>query len=256
MATVKRGKALVASLRAQAGVRDPEALAAYLGRFKKARKAGASIAKAKAAAKSNGSSNGKSAPSKPKRITKDEVNKAPWKFSASQYQIVHGVSQPHIAEISPMQYAHLSKRGKKEYDEKRNKEWQASADIKSEWREKVRKAADDGRINKDTPSLSEEARSTIIHRGIEKDKEKAKRDEAAAAEANTVRKIDDIEKGQELHHNIYERVRVVRKSKKSIRVLILNRDGSASKNRDGSDSTINIPVSHIEHGFLKKRKRN
>jgi hypothetical protein len=54
MATVKRGKALVAQLRAQAGVRDPEALAAYLGRFKKARKAGMSVAKAKAAAKGGG----------------------------------------------------------------------------------------------------------------------------------------------------------------------------------------------------------
>ncbi len=47
MATVARGKALVAKLRGQAGVRDPEALAAHLGRFKKARKAGASVAEAK-----------------------------------------------------------------------------------------------------------------------------------------------------------------------------------------------------------------
>ncbi len=51
MAQVARGKALVAKLRAQAGVRDAEALAAYLGRFKQARKAGKSVAEAQKAAK-------------------------------------------------------------------------------------------------------------------------------------------------------------------------------------------------------------
>lgn len=53
-----RGKALVAKLRKQAGVRDAEALAAYLGRFKAARKAGKSVAAAKTAAK--GGEDGKS----------------------------------------------------------------------------------------------------------------------------------------------------------------------------------------------------
>lgn len=56
MVRVARGKALVAKLRAQAGVRDPEALAAYLGRFKKARKAGKSPAAAKKAADGKGGS--------------------------------------------------------------------------------------------------------------------------------------------------------------------------------------------------------
>jgi hypothetical protein len=46
VAKVARGKALVAKLRAQPGVVDAEALAAYLGRFKKARKSGASVAEA------------------------------------------------------------------------------------------------------------------------------------------------------------------------------------------------------------------
>jgi len=56
VAKVARGKALVAKLRAQAGVRDPEALAAYLGRFKRARKAGKSVAAATKAAKGGSSS--------------------------------------------------------------------------------------------------------------------------------------------------------------------------------------------------------
>lgn len=60
MAQVARGKALVAKLRAQAGVRDPEALAAYLGRFKKARKAGKSPAEAAKAARGEDSNVSKS----------------------------------------------------------------------------------------------------------------------------------------------------------------------------------------------------
>lgn len=63
MARVARGKALVAKLRAQAGVRDPEALAAWLGRFKKARKAGMSAAEAAQVARGGDSSNGSSKPS-------------------------------------------------------------------------------------------------------------------------------------------------------------------------------------------------
>ncbi len=59
MVQVARGKALVAKLRAQAGVRDAEALAAYLGRFKAARKAGKSVSAARKAAKGGGSSGGK-----------------------------------------------------------------------------------------------------------------------------------------------------------------------------------------------------
>ncbi len=51
MPQVARGKALVAKLRAQAGVRDPEALAAYLGRFKQARRAGRSVAEARKVAR-------------------------------------------------------------------------------------------------------------------------------------------------------------------------------------------------------------
>lgn len=58
MADVARGKVLVAKLRGQAGVRDPEALAAYLGRFKKARKAGKSVAEAKKVAAGGGRGGG------------------------------------------------------------------------------------------------------------------------------------------------------------------------------------------------------
>lgn len=70
MASVARGKALVAKLRAQPGVRDAEALAAWIGRFKKARKAGKSVAKAKAAAGGASSSGKKSGGSLADRVRK------------------------------------------------------------------------------------------------------------------------------------------------------------------------------------------
>jgi hypothetical protein len=55
VASVARGKALVAKLRADPDVRDAEALAAHLGRFRKARKAGLSV---KAAMKAAGGKSG------------------------------------------------------------------------------------------------------------------------------------------------------------------------------------------------------
>lgn len=259
MTSVARGKTLVAKLRANPKVRDPEALAAWLGRVKRLKRGGLSTKAAMKAAdgkdSSGGGSSKPSASSKPKRITAQEVDKEPWKFSASQYQVAKGVHQPHIAEISPMQFAHLSKRGKVQYEAKRRQEFQASADIKSEWRDKVEKAYGDGKINKDTPGLSKEARSVLIHSDIRRKKEGVKAAEKAADEAATIRSTSEIQKGEELDHPIYKRVRVVRVSPKSIRVAVLNRDGEPMKNRDGSPSTVNIPAKHIERGFLKKRKK-
>jgi hypothetical protein len=66
MAQVARGKALVAKLRKQPGVRDAEALAAWIGRFKKARKAGKGVAAAKKAA-DGGDSKSDSKPVKAKK---------------------------------------------------------------------------------------------------------------------------------------------------------------------------------------------
>ena len=61
MAKVARGKALVARLRAQPGVKNPEALAAYLGRFKAARKAGRSVAESRKVARGEGPAKDKAA---------------------------------------------------------------------------------------------------------------------------------------------------------------------------------------------------
>jgi hypothetical protein len=70
MVKVARGKALVAKLRKQAGVRDAEALAAWIGRYKKARKAGKGISEAKQAA--GGASKNSSTSKKPSPISAKE----------------------------------------------------------------------------------------------------------------------------------------------------------------------------------------
>lgn len=64
----------MAKLRAQAGVRDPEALAAYLGRYKKARKAGLKPGQAKKVArgKSSGAAPKPTKPAGPRRIRDQE----------------------------------------------------------------------------------------------------------------------------------------------------------------------------------------
>lgn len=49
---------------------------------------------------------------KNRRLTADDVNKTPWKFTASQYQYAHKVHEPWIAEASPMQSGLMGKREK------------------------------------------------------------------------------------------------------------------------------------------------
>ena len=73
MAKVARGKALVAKLAGQAGVRDPEALAAHLGRYRKARKSGKSVAEAQKIAKGRPSdSKTKASPKDPKDVFRNK----------------------------------------------------------------------------------------------------------------------------------------------------------------------------------------
>lgn len=250
--SVVRGKALVAKLRAQPGVRDAEALAATLGRAKKLRKAGMSAKKAlatagKAASKAN-NGDGKGS-SKPKRITKDEVNAKPWEFSGSQYQIAHGVPQPFIGEISPMQFSRMGKQQKAAYEKKRREEWQASADIKKEWADKVEQAYKDGKISRDTPGLSKDARDVIIRSDINrKEREKAQALDAAL-QKNNIDSMNDFKIGDRVHTPLYGYGRVLKKNKKTVKIVLLDGNGNPRKNRDGSDMTASVPLK-----FLQRKK--
>jgi hypothetical protein len=61
----------------------------------------------------------------------------PWLESASSYQSLLGVHQPHITEISGYQYSRMSQRQQKQYDAKRHAEWNASAAAKCDYAEHV-----------------------------------------------------------------------------------------------------------------------
>lgn len=80
-------------------------------------------------------------------LTAAQVQGAPWQFSAAAYQAALGVHQPWIAEISPMQYAHMGKAQKAAYDKRRAGEWEASAAVKGEWRAAVVAAWREGRFD-------------------------------------------------------------------------------------------------------------
>jgi hypothetical protein len=129
------------------------------------------------------------------RITHEEVTAEPWKYTASQYQAVLGVHQPYIAEISPMQYAHLSNRGKAQYDAKRSREWDASAVCKRQWATAIVAAFDAGTFTLDDPQLSRDAKDAVIWASIERKKaERAARLEEAER-ANIIRDFSMLKPG-------------------------------------------------------------
>lgn len=80
-----------------------------------------------------------------------------WDMHPGHYLHKKGVHDPWIMEISPMQYAGLSGRGKREYDAKRDREWSGAAAAKQEWRALVQEAVALGLV--DPKTLRDEAKS-------------------------------------------------------------------------------------------------
>lgn len=145
------------------------------------------------------------------------AEKQPWEMNAQQYQGAAGVHEPWIMEISPYQYGALSGRQKRVYDAKREREWQASADIKSEWRDKIHEAWKNGDITKDTPGLSDEAKTQIFK--FERDKTEVAAKEAIrqAYEARIIRNPSDVAVGDKIDSPIYgKNLEVIKVNPKSI----------------------------------------
>ena len=125
-----------------------------------------------------------------------EIETVPaWEIGPDEYQRRAGVYQPHIAEISPYQYARMSKRQQKAYDEKRSKEWDASRRIKEEWRDQVAGAYERGEIDLKTPGLHREAEDVILHVEIEKEKAAKEAALSKAVEENEIKSLDEISLG-------------------------------------------------------------
>ena len=156
---------------------------------------------------------------KPRKLTLEEVDASPWEFTPSQYQFVHGVHEPWIAEISPWQHASLGKRAQKEYDDKRSGEWAASAAIKGEWRMKVITAWDEGKISESDHHLSDEAKSVIFRERRAREEAAEKERKAKADTARIIRDIKEVKAGDIIDTVLYGKGLVVLKvNRKSLLV--------------------------------------
>jgi hypothetical protein len=155
----------------------------------------------------------------PEPAENPEAVEHPWKMSASAYQSKIGVHAPWIGEISPMQYAGLSKQGKAEYDAKRSREWEASAEAKREWRDLVMAAFERGEITLETPGLHPDAKSSVFHGLAERRKAQEKLTMDQATEENRIHSVDELEVGDrvfDIMGNIYGTVS--KKFKTSVRL--------------------------------------
>lgn len=141
-----------------------------------------------------------------------------WTMSTSQYQSMRGVKQPWICEISPMQYAHMSKRQQAQYDEKRSREWQASADCKQEYHEAISAAYTAGAFDLNDSDVHEDAKKAVFWLEQEQQKKSAEERMAQATEENQIRSFDEISIGDEVYDIMCGGyVRVVKKSRLSCR---------------------------------------
>lgn len=164
-----------------------------------------------------------------------EKPKKPWEMDSSAYLTSLGVHVPWIAEISPWQYAHLSKRQQERYDVKRAAEWDAAARARQEWRRLIEEAYERGEITKDTPGLHPEARDVIIFYKQEKEKRAKEKAMEEAVKENRIKSIGELEIGDEVYDLMLGRyVKVVKKFKTSVRVIT----------RDGKEFT--VPVMELQ----------
>lgn len=143
----------------------------------------------------------------------------PWTYSPAGWLHANNVHQPWIGEISGMQYAGLSNRGRKVYDEKRFSEWQRASDEKEKWLALCLAAYDAGEFTLDSPELDAEAKDWI-ERGLLK----RKQDDAAKAydkryEENRRVEIGKLEIGGKVWDFIARQYgTVIKKSKLSVRL--------------------------------------
>lgn len=157
------------------------------------------------------------------RPTIDDVIREPWKYSPTQYQAILGVHQPHIAEISPMQYASLSKRGRAQYDAKRTQEWDASFACKEAWRTAVIAAHDAGRFDPAGSEVSEHARTAVWAEGKRREEVVKACHMEDARQRNRITSADQISVGDRVYSLMCRKYgTIVKKSAKSVRLQLDN----------------------------------
>lgn len=138
-----------------------------------------------------------------------------WTISCAAWKYANGYPDPHVCEISPMQYAHLSKRAKAQYDEKRRQEWDASAAGSAAYAALVLKAHADGLLDHRDNTIHRDARGVVAAELIRRD-EKAKKDAEAAERASRQLAHADLVVGMEVFHPIYRECVIEKVNRKSV----------------------------------------
>jgi hypothetical protein len=154
-----------------------------------------------------------------------------WQKSATLYQAAKGVHEPWICEIAPSQYAGLSKRGKKDYDKKRSREWTASAQCKADYAAEVVAAFDRGEFALNTPDTHPDA-ETAVRGALRERAAKAAEQALNAARAASERGGFEAAVGDTVYDLMYGRyVHVIKLFKASLRVTNGAHEYTANRGR-------------------------
>jgi hypothetical protein len=148
-----------------------------------------------------------------------QANEPVWQMGPSRYLALHGIHEPWIAEISPMQMGRMSERAKKAYEVKRSAEWTASMKGKQDWAAEVFAAFERGEFTLKSAEAHPDAVSAVRTELVARDKRVLEAAKKVAHVENRIRSIDDVTIGDRLYDIGYSRyVHVVRKFKNGIRV--------------------------------------
>lgn len=149
------------------------------------------------------------------------ANRPIWTLTHTQYLILQNVHQPHIAEISPMQYGMMSDRARGKYQEQRSREWSASGACKAEFDRLVFEAFKRGEFKRTDEGVSQDAKSAVIY--LTAQENKAARDERIreARRENQILHVDDAEVGDKIFIFGYSTyATITKKLKVSFRVQV------------------------------------
>lgn len=146
-----------------------------------------------------------------------------WQLTQPRFQFLKGVKQPHIMEISLVQMARFSKRGKDRYQQQRAAEWDASGNCKVEYNRLVWEAYQRGEFTEQSEGVTDDARKAVYYGKREaKEQDTAERMKAAQIE-NVILSVNDAELGDTVYALYGSRyVKIVGKYRTSFKVQALS----------------------------------
>lgn len=143
----------------------------------------------------------------------------PWTMNGSMWLSAKGIHEPWMFEISPFQYARMSKSQKNAYDKKRNKEWNDSSKGKEEWANAVYDAFKNKEFDLNDKDVHPDAIDAAKIGKVIEDKAEKEAALKKALKENRIMDASVLEKGDKVFSVIYRRYgQVVKTGKKSVSV--------------------------------------